>query len=50
MSLNFAVWSPFYQDLSLSSGHAREVLSGKNGSQLAGSRVISTQSYRSYPT
>jgi hypothetical protein len=38
MSLNFAVWSPFYRDLSLRSSHAQGVPSGKNGSQLAGSK------------
>jgi hypothetical protein len=38
MSLNFAVWSPFYRDLSLrSKSHVQGVPSGKNGSQLAGS-------------
>jgi hypothetical protein len=38
MSLNFAVWSPFYQYLSLRISHAWGVPSGKNDSQLPGSR------------
>jgi hypothetical protein len=43
MSLNFAVWSPFYRDLSLRSSHAWGVPSGKNDSHLANRKASGNQ-------